>query len=116
MTCVTWSDMSGKSQTVTDKDLKELLEEIRSLSGIAWELEEFEVERRRWFRKPIKEKRYSLYNPIANGVEWQIINHMGNSDWSINHDVTKAQVGSLMVGYRMGFYDSKRNRIEGEKP
>ncbi len=109
MTCVVWSSMTGVTEKVTDKKLRELLYELRQLSGEAWELEEFEVSKRRLFRKPVIEKRYSLYFPVCGGIEWQIINHVGNSDWSINHGVSKAQVGSLMVGYRMGFSDARRS-------
>ena len=108
MTCVVWCDMSGVSQKVTDKDLLDLLADLRRLSGDQWELEELQVSIRRWFRKPRKEKWYTLYFPISGGLEWQIINHVGDTDWSINHAVTKSKVGSLMVGYRMGFSDAKR--------
>lgn len=106
MVCVIMRDVTGVSKTVTDKDLLVLLDELRKLSGDTWELEEREVTRKRLFRKATTEKVYSLY--AMAGPEWQCINFVGNTEYSINMSVSKGQMGSLMVGYRMGHYDAKR--------
>lgn len=113
MPCVTYfndSEVEQHRRKLADKDLREVLDEVNALPEENWFIQEFSIQIRRWFRKPLVEQRYSLYSDV-NGVEWQVINFAPTSgDWSINHTVRKCDILNYLTGYLGGWHQSRRRQ------
>lgn len=102
MTCSTYLGENDHLTPTSDDELNQLLAEVRSKTGRDWRLNEHITERRRWCRKPIEIKRYTLYLHIA-GPEFQIMNFYrpNNSDqWcsSINTTNSAGFVAAYFYG------------------
>ena len=73
MPCCTYLSDNEHTTETTDKELNELLAEVRKLTGHDWRMREMVSVRKRLFRKPTTRKYYMLYSHVA-AIEFQIIN------------------------------------------
>lgn len=94
MVAVVYADMNGVTErTVLDTDMLELMTSLRKRQA-GWELQEFTRIEKRWFRKPVEVKSYTLYWFAC--CEWQVINTVAGFKCSKN------EMGNLLLGLRMG--------------
>lgn len=91
-----------------DKDIDELLDEVRQKTGEEWLIEKVETTKRRWFRKPETVVRYTLYVDVFDHIEYQVINFCRDWDWSINTVVPKSCIVNYLHGYLGGIYFKER--------
>lgn len=61
------------NQDLQCRHMQELLDELRKLTGHDFQIERFETFKRRWFRKPIKEVKYTLFLYIGGYLPCQVI-------------------------------------------
>lgn len=96
-----YSDFELKGLTkVSDCELNELFQEFRKKEG-GYFLKEFEIIKKRFFKKSTKVIRYTLLKRITEG-ECQVINF--NQDHSsINTIVDKSYIITFFYGYLNGF-------------
>lgn len=73
MPCCTYLSDDQHTSPTTDTELNELLAEVREATGEDWRIAERFVEQRRWFRKPLTVKLYTLYAHTSS-IEFQCIN------------------------------------------
>lgn len=73
MPICTYLDERQHTAPTTDSELNNLLADVRTATGRDWRVGERIIERRRWFRKPLVAKRYTIYLN-TNGPEFQIVN------------------------------------------
>lgn len=57
-----------------DRELDELLQQLRGETGDEWLIRSTPVLNKRWFRKPKYSTSYTLYYGLDNGIEFQVIN------------------------------------------
>src|SRR5690349_19097385 len=101
----TEQEVRSHQERLDDKELQELLDEVVRLEGKTWFVRKDQHRVRRFFRKP---KTVTLYELLVEcGGEWQIINFHGG-ECSINHDVSRAQVMTYLLGYIGGWQQATR--------
>lgn len=88
-----------KAKSVSDKELNELLQEVRQIDSRFYLVEQKFVSKR-WFRKPIEKIGYTLLADL--GGECQVINFCQDHDWSINGTVSKSYIYTFFLGYING--------------
>lgn len=87
--------------SVEDKDINELLQEVRGTFGNEHLISSRQVVGKRFLRKPITKTLYSIY--VGKDVEVQVINFCQEHAWSINSDVTKSYVITYLLGMLTGY-------------
>lgn len=85
-----------KYKQVSDKDVNDLLRDIRAIDDRFY-INEVKVSMNRLFRKPVVKSYYTLYICLG-GMDVQAINFCQEHTWSINTSVSK----SYMVTYLLG--------------
>ena len=96
------ADELDMAKKVNDKELNELLQDVRAKDDRYYLQEKtFEVEQG-WFKKPIQKTGYTLLLNIG-GMECQIINFCQDHEWSINGTVSKSYIHTLFCGWLNGF-------------
>src|SRR4051794_27867537 len=112
MPCVTYysdSEVRHHQERLNDKDIQELLDEVKSRTGETWFVrkDDYQV-KRGLLRKP---RIVTLYEILADcHGEWQIINFPPDEQggWSINHDVSRAKIITYLLGYLGGWRQGQR--------
>lgn len=89
------------AKQVSDKDLNELLQEVREISPNLY-LQEHKRTIKKWFKKPQEQTSYTLLNHVG-GLECQIINFAQEHDWSINGTVAKSYIYTYFYGFLGGY-------------
>lgn len=102
------SDSERKRLSVIDdKEMSELMEEIKQLGGRNMLVDKIVItENRRWFRKPKEKILYQLYiehNPTLPEV--QVFNFASNDSGSINTMVDRGAILNYLFGFRNGLYE-----------
>lgn len=95
-------------ETVSDKYLNELLQEVRALSNNKYCMQERAGELKGWFGKRTKYAFYILYYSLGGG-QVQQINFCQDHEWSINPWVSKSYMVILLLGILAGS-DLQRNK------
>ena len=90
-----------KAKTVTDKELNELLQEVRAKDDNYY-LQERKITTKKWFKKPVEKTYYTLLFRIYS-CECQIINFCQDHEYSINGTVTKSYIYTLFCGFLNGY-------------
>lgn len=90
-----------KAKTVSDKELNELLQEVRNRDD-RYYLQEEKHTIKKWFKDPVEIVRYTLLLNLG-GSECQIINFCQDHEWSINGSVSKSYIHTLFCGYLNGY-------------
>lgn len=93
------------AKTVLDKDLNELLQELRAIDD-NWFVTERKHYTHRWFRKPTESTHYELLHRLGRGPECQIINFASEGS-SINTSPGKSSIMNFIFGYLAGFKQTK---------
>lgn len=90
--------LNGPEHPLTNPHVIEWLENARKFTGQKIVVHEYRFDFKRWFRKQTN-YRYSIYWPVGNGIEHQVINFMRDgTDWSINTLIP----AEMAVAYLMG--------------
>ena len=90
-----------KYESVKDKELNELFQEIREKFGPRYYLHEMEWLVKKWLRKDIKTTMYTLLIDLdgkGQSREVHVFNFPTSNLWSICDAVPKAQVMTLFLG------------------
>ena len=117
MPCVTYlggNDLDRHAPSlnpVTDKDLADLLAEINSFPGQLWSLRKGRLLKRRLFRRAKRVEWFSLYCYLS-GPEWQCIHFPTGSNGDGTFTLTRKEMATFLLGFRMGWQD--RGRQPGE--
>lgn len=90
------------AKKVSDKELNELLQELRGIDDRYYLIEKNITVKNGWFKKPSEIFCYTLLFRIS-GMECQIINFCQDHEWSINTTVSKSYIHTLFCGYINGF-------------
>ena len=106
MPVCTWLDSDEYTQPTSNKDLNDLLKEVRERTGDDWRISERVVHERRFLRKPRMHRRYELYVQTV-GSEFQIINLARDHEWSINTVNTAELVANYLLGFLGGMDQSR---------
>ena len=101
------SEELEKAKKVEDKELNELLQEVREKDDNYFLLERSFKVKQGWFKKSIERVGYTLLYSLGS-VECQVINFAQDHEWSINGTVSKAYIHTLFCGFLNGY-------IQGEK-
>jgi hypothetical protein len=100
--CV-WLGEAKYTEPTSNKDLNELLQEVREATGDDWRLQEkIRKIRRHWFKGERTVSVYSLYNHL-HSIEFQVINfYCEEDDYSIHTmcsaDVMAAYLTGILTG------------------
>lgn len=90
-----------KAKTVTDKELNELLQEVRAKDDNFY-LQERNHIINKWFRKPVEKTYYTLLYRTYS-FECQIVNFCQDHECSINGTVSKSYIYTLFCGFLNGY-------------
>lgn len=90
------------AKKVSDKELNQLLQEIREKDDRYYLIERKYNIKKGWFKKPTEEIRYTLLFNIC-GSECQIVNFCQDHEWSINGKVSKSYIYTLFFGWLNGY-------------
>lgn len=97
-TYITDQDIERWSK-VKDKDLNELLQEVRAIDS-RYMIYEHLVITKRWLKKEQHSMLYSLR--VRDGYQARVINFAQDRKWSINELVTKSYIMTYMYGLLTG--------------
>lgn len=86
---------------VSDKELDDVLQEVRRNFANEYYIKEFITYRKRFLRKSIRVVKYELFH-TDNGFDARVINFAQNHDWSINTYVDKSYILSYLFGLLSG--------------
>lgn len=90
------------AKSVSDKELNELLQEIRQKDGRYYLIERKFTIKKGLFKKPIEKFAYTLlFNTYS--CECQIVNFCQDHEWSINGTVSKSYIHTLFCGWLNGY-------------
>ena len=90
------------AKKVSDKELNELLQEIREKDDRYYLIERKFTIKNGWFKKPTEKIGYTLlFN--AYSCECQIVNFCQDHEWSINGTVSKSYIHTLFCGWLNGY-------------
>ncbi len=108
MTCTTFLHDSELNQPLPDRELQNLLDEIRTQTAQNWQVVHHpQLTPNKWlsrFRSP-SEPLYGLYLYVGGCGPWQQINFFDNkSNSSINLYVPLAQIAAYLMGIASGLY------------
>jgi len=99
-----------RAKSVEDKELNELLQEVRKIDESYYLQENKKVVKRGIFKKPIEKTSYTVLKKLR-GDECQIINFCQDTEWSINSSVSKSYIHTLFCGFLNGSKSTLRNKI-----
>lgn len=111
MAITTWIFESevNRYKSVSDKELNDLFQEVRSLDD-RYYLSEREIEVKRLFRKPKKDILYTMYVRLFE-EDFQVMNFCRDTKWSINTMVP----ASYIYAYFYGFLGGLKSKIKETK-
>jgi len=104
-----------RAKTVKDKELNELLQDVRAKDDRYYLQERTWMVKRGWFKKPVKKTGYSLLFNVG-GIECQIINFYQDHQWSINGTVSKSYIHTLFCGWLNGFKEGEKIKEKASTP
>jgi hypothetical protein len=90
------------AKKVKDKELNELLQDVRAKDDRYYLQERTWLEKRGLFKKSVEKTGYTLLLNIS-GTECQVINFCQDHEWSINPNVSKSYIHALFCGWLNGF-------------
>ena len=99
--CITTSLYdSEQNQVIKNKEIAELLAEVREKTGENWQVIEREyVSRPRWFKEIVRTFRYELYVEVGGCMPFQMINFYRDKMTSSINTRTNAE---LIIAYFYG--------------
>ncbi len=114
MPICTYLEENQHRSLTNDSELNRLLIDVRIATGRDWRLRETITLRRRWFRKPVEVRRYTLYLHTT-GAEFQIMNFYrpeNGSEWlpSINTMNDAGYIAAYFYGLLAGT-DGEASRL-----
>jgi len=102
---------SEQNQVLKNKEISELLDEIREVTGENWQVIEREYITKFWFKENIKTISYELYVEVGGCLSFQMINfYRDEMSSSINPRVT----AELIIAYFYGML-SVLNNVKEKK-
>jgi hypothetical protein len=99
------------AQTVSNKDINDLLQEVNKRFGLRYLVREFPHTEKRLFKKPVLHKYYSLYalhshikdlSAVKSVEEVQCVNFCQDHEWSINSTVKASYIITYLLGILCG--------------
>ena len=117
MPCCTYLTEQQYTAPLADKEMQELLTELRETTKEDWRIGEHRVQFPRLFRKPIVKVYYELYVDVCKGIEFQVINpcrEVGQDAFALP---SRSQIMNYILGYLAGISYTKRKNtpITGDK-
>ena len=107
MICTYLTESEFKNWTkVSDKELDETFQEVRTIFGDKYFLSERKFLRKRWLRKPVEKTLYSLY-VLTHKPEVQEINFCQEWEYSINTCVSRSYIITYLLGMLAGHHTSQ---------
>ena len=103
---------SEQDQVLKNKEIAELLSEVREKTGENWQVVEREhISKPRWFKETVRTFRYELYIEVGGCMPFQMINfYRDEMSSSINPKVTAELIVAYFLGMLGGLQFNERNK------
>lgn len=100
MTITTYLMKDEINKPMNNREIADILKEVRKVTGVTWVVKEYKLETTRWFGAPKIKYLYTIFYPLYdNAIEHQVINfYKENSDTSFNTMVTADVAWAYLSG------------------